>query len=62
MEMHQFDDIQAFSISEAARRTSLSPATIYRRICEGKLQSIKNGHRRLIPASALRALLTGDVP
>lgn len=54
------DNLIAYSIAEAARRSSLSPATIYRRIADGSVRSVKNGGRRLIPHDALKALILGE--
>jgi excisionase family DNA binding protein len=48
---------RAYSVRETARTTNLSYATIYRLIGKGKLRTVKIGGRRLIPASALDALL-----
>lgn len=51
------DELVCYSIADVSRRTSLSPATIYRRLDDGSIRSIKNGHRRLIPSSELRKLV-----
>jgi excisionase family DNA binding protein len=47
----------AYSVRETVRTTNLSYASIYRLIRAGKIRSVKIGGRRLIPASALDALL-----
>jgi excisionase family DNA binding protein len=47
----------AYSVRETVRTTNLSYASIYRLIKAGKIRSVKIGGRRLIPASALDALL-----
>lgn len=56
----QADNLIAYSIAEVARRSSLSQATIYRRIADGTVQSVKSGGRRLIPHDALKALILGE--
>jgi excisionase family DNA binding protein len=48
---------RAFSIRETERATNLSHATIYRLIASGKLKTVKVGARRLVPVSAIDALL-----
>ena len=54
----------AYSIETAADASGLSRATLCRLIADGTLRSTKVGRRRLIPATALHALvegaLTGD--
>ena len=47
----------AYRVDEAAEVASISRRTIYNLIAAGKLKTIKIGKCRLIPASALRALL-----
>jgi excisionase family DNA binding protein len=47
-----------YSINQAAQATNLSRATIYRLIASGQLKTVKVGARRLIPVSAIDALLT----
>ena len=46
----------AYSISDAAKASSLSQATLYAMMASGKLRFSKVGRRRLIPASALLEL------
>jgi excisionase family DNA binding protein len=48
---------RAYSVRESARITNLSYATIYRLIGKKKLRTVKIGGRRLVPATALDALL-----
>jgi excisionase family DNA binding protein len=48
---------RALSIVEAARTCGLSRATLYRLISTGKLATIKVGARRLVPVTAIDALL-----
>ena len=55
----QIPERRAFSIRETERATSLSHATIYRIIASGKLKTVKVGARRLVPAHAIDALLSG---
>lgn len=50
---------RALSIPEAAQSSNLSRATLYRLISNGKLATVKVGARRLVPVSALDALLSG---
>jgi excisionase family DNA binding protein len=50
---------RAFSISEAASASGLSRATLYRLLKDGRLATVKIGARRLVPISALDALLSG---
>lgn len=50
----------AYSIKEASRATSLGRSRLYQLIAEGKLQAVKVGNRTLIPAAALRKLVSGD--
>ncbi len=45
------------SIAEAAKITSLNRVTIYRRINDGSLKSIKVGRRRLVDLQSLRNLV-----
>lgn len=49
----------AYSIKEASRATSLGRTRLYQLIAAGRLETIKIGSRRLIPAHALRKLLEG---
>lgn len=53
-------EILAYSVPEAARRMSLSVATTWRRIGDGSLRSIMIGKRRLVPADAIREILSGE--
>ena len=46
----------AYTINEACEGSTLSRATIYRLIEDGKLRSVVIGTRRLIPADALHDL------
>jgi excisionase family DNA binding protein len=48
---------RALSIVESARASSLSRATLYRLIADGKLTTVKIRNRRLVPVAALDALL-----
>ncbi|WP_371741646.1 helix-turn-helix domain-containing protein [Novosphingobium sp. 9U] len=50
-------EILAFSIAETARRTSLSKATVWRRVRDGTIPTVMVGKRRLIPAASLRKLV-----
>jgi excisionase family DNA binding protein len=50
---------RALSISEAAQACSLSRATLYRLLADGRLATIKIGARRLVTPAALDALLSG---
>lgn len=47
----------AYSIAEASAAMSLSQATIYALLAEGRLQRVKVGRRTLIPRASLEALL-----
>jgi excisionase family DNA binding protein len=47
----------AYRISEAAQIISVSRKTIYRLIAAGRLKTIYLGRVRLVPATALRALI-----
>jgi len=47
----------AYSIREAEYVSSLSRATLYRLIADGKLKSLKIGSKRLISGPSLRALV-----
>lgn len=49
----------AYSIKEASRTTSLGRTRLYQLIAAGRLETIKIGGRRLIPAHALHKLLEG---
>lgn len=50
----------AYSITDACKVISLSRTRIYELIAEGRLERRKIGHRSLIPAASLRALLNGE--
>ena len=50
---------RALSIRETARSCGLSRATLYRLLKDGKLCTVKVGARRLVPVSAIDALLNG---
>lgn len=47
----------AYGPDDAATVTGLGRTTIYEMLASGELRSVKVGRRRLIPASALRALV-----
>lgn len=47
----------SLSVEEAAEATSLSRATIYRRIQDRSLSTVRVGGRRLIPLASLEAML-----
>lgn len=46
-------DKALYRVSEAMLLLSLSRSTIYEQIRSGRLRSVKQGHRRLIPAAAI---------
>lgn len=48
----------AYSVGEAAKLVSLGRSTLYDLMKAGTLKYVKVGSRRLIPAEALRALVT----
>jgi excisionase family DNA binding protein len=50
---------RALSIEETAEACGLSRATLYRLIADGRLATLKIGARRLVPVSAIDALLNG---
>ncbi|MBP8231005.1 MAG: excisionase family DNA-binding protein [Rhizorhabdus sp.] len=50
-----------YSIREACQASSLGRTTLYARIADGTLRTVRVGGRRIIPADALRALVTGEV-
>jgi len=56
----QVRERRAMSIREAAQTCGLSRATLYRLIADGKLTTLKIGTRRLVPVSAIDALLDGS--
>ena len=47
----------AYSVAEASAAMSLSEATIYAMLADGRLERRKIGRRTLIPRSSLEALL-----
>lgn len=49
-----------YSIREASQASSLSKSTIYNHIAAGSLRAVRVGGRTIIPAEALRALITGE--
>ena len=51
-------DVITVTIREAMRLSSLSHVTLYQRINEKKLQSVKVGKRRLVLLSSLKAMLS----
>jgi excisionase family DNA binding protein len=53
----QIVERRAFSIVEAAQMCGLSRATVYKLIEQNKLETVKIGSRRLVPLSAIDALL-----
>lgn len=53
-------ECMAVSIDEACYMTSLSRATIYRRIEDGLLEAVKVGHRNLILMASIKRLLRSD--
>jgi excisionase family DNA binding protein len=50
---------RALSIEETAEATGLSRASLYRAIGAGTLATVKVGSRRLVPVTAIDALLSG---
>jgi excisionase family DNA binding protein len=50
---------RALSIEETAEACGLSRATLYRLVANGRLATLKIGARRLVPVSAIDALLNG---
>jgi excisionase family DNA binding protein len=50
---------KALSVAETARAVGISRATIYRLIGKKRLATLKIGSRRLIPVTAIDALLNG---
>ena len=51
----------ALSVEEAGRLLGISPATVWRRIRSGEIESIRRGGRRLVPEAALdRATIASD--
>ena len=54
----QIVERRAFSIVEAAQMCAISRATVYKLIEQNKLETVKIGSRRLVPLSAIDALLS----
>ena len=50
---------ELYSPREVEHLLSISHATLYRLISDGRLPTLKIGARRLVPVSALDALLSG---
>ena len=50
----------AYSLSEAARVSSLGRSTLYRHIRAKRLELVRVGGRSLIPAAALHRLVRGE--
>jgi excisionase family DNA binding protein len=50
------------SINETARRLAVGRSSVYELIAQGRLRSVKAGRRRLIPASAIAALVGTGSP
>ncbi|WP_405051488.1 helix-turn-helix domain-containing protein [Silvimonas sp.] len=50
----------SYSIREACQATSLSRSSIYVHLKAGRLRSVQVGGRRIIPADALQALISGQ--
>jgi len=49
----------AYSVPEAVCASGVKRSTLYKLISSGQLRSFTIGRRRIIPASALRALCEG---
>lgn len=49
-----------YSIKEAAHATSISRSTLYALVAAGQIRSVSVGGRKIIPASALHALIEGE--
>lgn len=49
-----------YSIKEAAHATSISRSTLYALVAAGQIRSVNIGGRKVIPASALHALIEGE--
>jgi excisionase family DNA binding protein len=47
----------AFSVAETCDALGLGKTNIYKLIADGKLDTVKIGGRRLVPAAAIQALL-----
>ena len=50
----------ATSISDAAKTLSLGRTTVYKLICDRKLETIKIGRRTLVKTASIRALINGE--
>jgi excisionase family DNA binding protein len=50
-------DTIVFSIKETCRQTSLSRATVYEKIKQGELETVKVGGRRLVKVASVRRLV-----
>ncbi len=50
------------SMVEAARQLSISKTGIYRLLDRGEIQTVRIGHRRVVPATEIDRLLTVDDP
>jgi excisionase family DNA binding protein len=55
------DSKLGYSIREACQASSLGKTSIYNHIASGRLKAVRIGGRTIIPASALRALISGEV-
>jgi excisionase family DNA binding protein len=55
-------EAEAIEVDEAAERLKLSRTSIYELMKTGQLRFVLVGHRRRIPVSELRRLLTLDNP
>lgn len=47
----------SYSIEECATLTGLSKATLYRRIADHQLKTVRRGRRRLVPVAQLESFL-----
>ena len=57
MDHPKLPERRAYGVNDFCRAYSLSRATAYNMFADGRLQSVKIGGRRLIPADAAEALL-----
>ena len=57
---HSTTPFLAYSIEQAADALGLSRAALCRLLANGTLRSVKIGRRRIVPASALHALVEGE--
>jgi len=60
MTSKSLQDLVAVSVTEAARRLSVSPRTIATLVARKELPSRRIGRRRVIPVSALEEFLQRD--